>query len=293
MRLFTRLGPEWSGSGQVTMTRGKLFGVTVRDATFPLGWAFAPGGPGELRLRDAAAQASRGRLTARATLAWGGETRLDGQTRFSGVDLGEFLRQYTDTRVAGGLASGRIDFGGRNLRSANDLTATVDASLAETTAFQVPVLRQVAPFILPGVGANAMFQSGDLRGTLAGGVFRIQRLTLVGELARVFAEGTVTLQQRLNLDVTANTNQLGLDPAALRLFGLSLPAFGPIPLGLLNEASGHLSNVTISLRVTGTIRAPSIQVRPVQLLSDTAVRFFLGQFGVPASVSGRLINPVP
>jgi hypothetical protein len=280
-RLVSRLGREWTGSGQVLLTYGKLFGVTVRDARFPLGWGFVPGGQGELRLGDATAQASRGRLTARADLAWGGETRLDGQVRFYGVDLGEFLSTYTDAHAVGGLASGRIDFGGHNLRSAGDLTARVEATLAQTSAMRLPVFRQLVPFILPGPGANAAFDSGELRGTLGGGVFRVDRLTLAGRYARIFAQGTVTLQQRLNLDVMATTAQFGIDPAYLRLLGLSLPAVGPISLGLLNEATSYLSNRLIRLRVTGTVRVPSIQVSPLLLLGETAVRFFIGDTRVP------------
>ena len=73
----------------------------------------------------------------------------------------------------------------------------------------------------------------------------------------------------------------GLDPAVLRPFGLALPMVGPIPLGLLNEASAYLSNRTIRLRVTGTIKAPAIAVNPVALLSESAVRFFVAQSGMP------------
>jgi hypothetical protein len=123
---------------------------------------------------------------------------------------------------------------------------------------------------------------------LAGGVFRIQRLTLAGDIARIFAEGTITLQhQRLNLDVIANTKQLGLDPNALRLLGLTIPVAGPIPIGLISQASTYLSNRTIQLHVGGTIAAPSVQVNTARLLSEAAVRFFLNQSPIPIpSVSG-------
>lgn len=293
VRLFTRFGTEWAGSGQVVMGYGKLFGVTVRDARFPLGWAVAPGRRGELRLHDAAAQASRGRLTAQAKLTWGEAAQLDGQARFSAIDVGELLSHYSESRVVGGLATGRADFGGRNMRSVKDLWARVEAKLAEAVPSQMPVARQVMPFILPGVGANVQFTSGDLRGVLGGGVFRLENLSLVGQMARVFAEGTVTVEHgRLNLEVVANTNQLGMDPAVLRTFGLALPMIGPIPVGLLNEATGYLSNRTIRLHVGGTVRAPAIQVNPAALLSESAVRFFVGQTGVPVPTAA-LRAPAP
>jgi translocation and assembly module TamB len=286
-RLVTRLGGEWSGSGQVVLPYGKLLGVTIRDARFPLGWTVVPGRRGELRLADASAQASRGRLTARAELAWGETARLDGQAQFSAVDVGELLSHYSETKVVGGLANGRVVISGRNMRSATDLTARVDATLAQATPSQLPVFRQVMPFVLPGVGANMQFQSGDIRGALSGGVFRIERLTLTGDLARLYADGTVTLQQRLNLNVVANTSQLGLDPAVLQIFNLALPAVGPVPLGLLNQATNYLSNRTISLRVAGTIRAPSVQINPVPFLTESVVRYFVSQTGVPVPAAAQ------
>jgi hypothetical protein len=281
IRLVTRLGREWTGAGQVVLSNGKLFGVTIRDAQLPLGWAVAPGRRGELRLHDATAQAARGRMTGQAELKWGYAARLNGQIRFTAIDAGELLSHYTESQVVCGLASGRIDFGGRDMHSARDLTARVDAKLAQAMPSHMPVFRQVMPMILPGVGANVQFQSGDLRGTLGGGVFHVERLTLVGDVARIYAEGIVTLQQRLDLNMVANTNQLGIDPAALQLLGVTLPTIGPIPLGAMNQAVSYLSNRTISLRVTGTIRAPVVQVNPVPFLTETAVRFFIAQAGVP------------
>ena len=64
----------------------------------------------------------------------------------------------------------------------------------------VPVVK-IAPFVVPGQSANTTFRSGDLRATLARGIFTVQRLALVGNSARVFIDGTVTLSERLNLNV--------------------------------------------------------------------------------------------
>jgi translocation and assembly module TamB len=232
-------------------------------------------------------------LTAKANLSWGESARLDGQARFTAIDVGELLSHYTESRVVAGLATGRVDFGGQNMRSAKDISARVDAKLTQAVPSQMPVFRQVMPFIVPGVGANVQFDSGDLRAVLGGGVFRIEQLSLVGELARVFAEGSVTVDhQRLNLEVVANTKQLGMEPAVLQTLGLSLPLVGPIPMSVLNQATGYLSNRTIRLRVTGTIKAPAVQVNVAALLSETAVRFFIAQAGVPIP-SAALQAPGP
>jgi translocation and assembly module TamB len=281
VRLRGLLGSEWYGTADVAVGRGKLFGVTINDARFPLSWSITRGLNGRIRLTDASAQASMGRLTAKGEFTWGGENQLNGLVQFTNIDMGELLSRYSDRQVLGGRATGRATLGGRNLRSASEITAAVEATLGQAQASQLPVFRQLTPFILPGRSSNAWFRSGELRGHLAGGVFRIERLTLVGDAASVYADGTVTLQERLNLDVVANTRQLGYDPAALRLLRLSIPAVGPIPLAAINQASSYLSNRTIRLRVTGTIAAPSIQVNAARLLTESAVRFFLNQSPVP------------
>src|SRR5262249_26292768 len=156
--------------------------------------------------------------------------------------LGAFLSEYTDTRAVGGLATGRGDFGGRDVRSAVDVTARGEGRPAPADAAPGAGLRPPGPFVLPGRGGGARVGAGRPRGVLSRGVFRIDRLALIGRLARLHIEGTVTLQERLDLDVVAATNPLGIDPACLRLLNLRLPAVGPIPLSLVNEVSNYLSN---------------------------------------------------
>src|SRR5262249_21282880 len=120
-----------------------------------------------------------------------------------------------------------------------------------------------------------------LRGQLARGVFRIQRLSLESTFGQVFIDGTVSLQGRLNLDVLANTSSLGPSTPTLRLLGLRLPTVGPLPLTLALEAREFLSNRLIPLHVSGTIRSPTIAVEPLSLLTEEALRYFLNRANVP------------
>jgi hypothetical protein len=281
LRIVGHRGQDWHGMASVVLSTGKLFGLNVRGVLLPFAWALNPGRGGELRLHDASADLARGRMSGQAELRWGETARLTGQIVFNGIDVGELISHYSSSQAVRGLASGRVDLGGQEMRSVKDLTARMRAELRQTFAAQAPVFRQVLPMILPGVGANMQFQSGEFRGTLGAGVLHVERLTLVGDLARIFAEGTVTLEQRLDLNVIANTNQLGIDPAAMRLLGVTLPAVGPIPLGAVNQAVSYLANQTISLRVTGTIKTTSVRISPAPLLTQAAVRFFVNQAGVP------------
>lgn len=277
-----RLGREWRGAGRILFTNGRVAGVNVNDWRVPLDFTFVPSrGRGEFVVRDSTAEIALGRATGEASWTWGGESRLDGQVRFTGVNLQTLLRQLADTGQGGlGQINGRIRFAGDNVRSIDDVTADLDATLRQTQAQGLPVIFQVLPFVAPGQ-SSALFDSGSLRARLSGGVIRVQRLGLQGRALRLFAEGTANLEGRLNLEVTAMTGQYGVNPNTLRLLGLRLPAAGPVPVSLILQATSALSNRLIHLRVTGTYRHPSIQVEPLSLLTQEAVYFFLNQAGVP------------
>jgi hypothetical protein len=277
-----RLDSEWSGSAVVTLVRGRVLGVEVTEWRVPIDFILSPRRAyGQAMVQDTSAQVALGRVTGRGEVTWDSVNRLDGSVRFSGVDLAPLLRQAGDLgQVGAGKASGRVDLVANDLRSLNDLTAVIDASFQQAQPLEFPVFRQLVPFL--GVGqSTSTFTSGDLRARLERGVVRVQRLTLTGTNLRLVAEGTVTLEGRLALEVTALTGQVGVNPRFLRLLGLRIPAFGPIPLSVLLEASTYLANRTLHLRVSGTIRNPSIQVEPVSLLSDTAVRYFINQSSLP------------
>ncbi len=93
--------------------------------------------------------------------------------------------------------------------------------------------------------------------------------------------GTVTLQGRLSLEVTARSGNVGVNPAFVRFLGLRIPAVGPLPVALLMEASTYLSNRLVHLRVTGTVRSPIITIEPLSLLTEEALRFFVNRANIP------------
>jgi translocation and assembly module TamB len=277
------LGREWRGSGEIAVVRGWVAGVEIVDWSLPLGWAFVPGfGSGQVDIRESTGQLALGRVVSRASLTWGIGLRVEGQVRFFGVELRTLVRQVTElSQLGSGQVSGRFDFAGDEVRSVDDLTGTLDARLQQTQALQLPVLQQIAPFLSVGQSSAAIFQAGSLRGHLAHGVFRIDQLSFTGTLLQLFVNGTVSLQERLNLEVMANTGNLGVNPAFVRFLGLRLPAVGPIPLTLLLEASTYFSNRLVHLRVTGTVRSPVITVEALSLLTEEALRFFVNRSNLP------------
>jgi hypothetical protein len=280
-RVRGRLGREANGSADVFVQRGRIAGVEVTEWRLPFSWAYAVReGRGELTLRDSSAQVAQGRATLQASAQWGTGLRLDGLLRFANVDLRALSRQASEgTQYVSGRLTGRFDFGGTDVRALNDLQGTLRATLGEAQALQAPALQQVAPFI--GLPTSYAFNSGELSARLGRGVFRIETLALQGDVARLFVGGTVTLAGRLDLDVTARTGPVGADIGALRLLGVRVPTTGYIPLTVVTAASRYLSNRVIHLRVTGTLRSPSITLEPGALLTQEAVRFFLDRANLP------------
>jgi uncharacterized protein involved in outer membrane biogenesis len=279
-RLRGTVGRHLTGGGSVVLTRGKVAGVDVTEWRVPLRFDMVPArGRAEITVDDMSATVAHGRVSGHGTLGFGGDTRMDGNVRFTGVDMRALLRPMTDsTAIGGGLATGRIDFAGSNVRSLDDVTATVDASFAQAQALRMPVLSALVPFVARGQ-SNSTFQSGRLRGRLSAGIFRVQGLSLSGNVVSLFAEGIVSTGGRLNLDVTATTGLIGAGTGVLGLLGLRVPAFGPLPLGLLVEATSFFASTSVQLRVTGTIRSPSVRVQPLTLLTSEAARFFLLRAG--------------
>ena len=268
------------------LTRGRVFGAAVDELHLPLTFEFSPR-DGQ-RPADASATPTPswrgGRATGQAEFDWsGGEApRLEGNARFNNAEVRSLVKPGGELgSYVVGKVTGRVDFGADSLRSLDDLNATVDATLADSQALQIPVLSVLVPYLAPGQSATT-FQQGDLRGRLSRGVFRLQRLTLSSSDR---ADGHRRQRQH------AGPARPGRDgqhrPARLqpRLPAGRRPAHPggrPHPrFGVCWRPVPYLSNRVIHLRVTGTVRNPDVQLEPVQVLAEEAVRFFVLQSGAP------------
>jgi uncharacterized protein involved in outer membrane biogenesis len=279
-----RLGAEWNGGGTAVLNRGRLFGIEVTDLRLPVQFAFAPRqARGEMTVSDVSGNVAQGRLVGRGQFTFADGARASGQLRFSDVNLRTLLGSAGEVgSIASGRLTGRFDFSGADMHSVNDLTGTLTATLNETQALQFPVLRQIAPFLRVGASATT-FQNGQLEARLNRGTLNVQHFSLESTLVQIMIEGTVSLEGRLNLDVTARTGNLAALPVGLRLLGLRIPIAGPIPLSLITEASLLLARSTVHLSVTGSVRNPVVTVEPLRLLTEQAVRYFILRAIVPSA----------
>jgi hypothetical protein len=284
LRVRGSLGRTWRGSGEAALTRGRVFGAAVDEWHVPVSFELVPArGSGLLRISDSTAQLAGGRATAQAELHWaGGEApRLEGNVRFANAEVRSLVKPGGSLgSYVVGKVTGRLDFRADSLRSTDDLEAAVAAALTDSQALEIPVLSALTPFIAPGQSATR-FQSGDIRGRLSRGVFRLQRLTLSSPAMHLAVVGSVNTSGRLDLDVAGNTGRFGYNPAFLQAVGLRIPAAGPIPVTVLLQASALLSDRVIHLHVGGTVRNPDVHLEPLQVLAEEAVRFFVLQSGAP------------
>ena len=279
-----QVGRDVRASGTVTLERGTVSGVAVSGLRIPFNVAATPGGYGRLTIREAKVNAGSGTALAELTMNWGTAVRVDGQVKLVNVPIRTISPDLGDFGLLGnGRLTGRFDLAGTNVRSIDDLNGSLVAMLGNTSPREVPILQQAVPFLNPA-GLVKPFDTGDIRANLTRGVFRIQRLALVSPNAQLFAEGNISLAGRVDMNVVAHTGTIGPSSRGLRLFGLRVPAFGPVPIGLIRDVSDFLSNRTVRLSITGTVSDPKVQVNVAALITEQAVRFFVSRY-VPGNVA--------
>ena len=273
------LGRPVRARGMATLRRGEIAALGVTGIRVPFSLSFDPlTGESRVEVRDTSAQLARGRVTGSWQLGWRRGLYVDGQWRFADVDMPELVRQFSSTsRFGQGRLTGTLTLSGTNVQSVDDLQGRLVASLRNTQALAMPVLQQVQPYLSRGVTGTTRFDQGEIEATLRRGVINIQELSLVSDTAQLFATGRVTTAGRLDLQVTASTSQLAQSRLIAQPLLRQVTAAAAPPVSLLLTASQFLQDRVIHLHVTGTVRSPTIRIRPLPTLQEEAVRFFLQQ----------------
>jgi hypothetical protein len=157
-RIRGKLGRTLSGTADLKLTRGKLFGLEFADWRVPMTWSVAPGqGRAELEILETSAQLARGRASGKLGLSWDHSARVEGFVRLDRVELGDLLKQAIGSSDLGaGRTTAKLDIKGTDVRSLNDVSGNLVASFEQAQALQVPVLQQIAPFL--GLAPSTTFQ---------------------------------------------------------------------------------------------------------------------------------------
>ncbi|HEX7376380.1 MAG TPA: AsmA-like C-terminal region-containing protein [Pirellulales bacterium] len=265
--------------GDVAVARGRAAGVAINGIRAPVkGSIDLARGRGTLELHGLTGQIAHGRVSGNMDVALADGLGLAGRGAFTDIDLRSLLQNSRSARrLAGGKITGSYTFAGRNVRTANDLTGTLNATLRDAQAMSLPVLERTVPYLTGGVSGSTTFGDGALRAALARGVVRIERFSLSSGSTQVYAQGKATLTGRLDLNVTVNTGQLNVPQRTLTMLASRVLLIAAPPVGLLLNVTQFLSNQAINLEVTGTVRAPAIRLKPLSLLGREAAQFFLMQ----------------
>ncbi len=284
-----RGGRSLHGSGTLAFAGTQLQGLDLVDAQIPFQWLYrVDSGAAHLEVPETSIPFAHGRLTARTTIDWDGTLSTDGHVQVSAVELQALGRSSSNlTTLGNGRITGQARFNGRQMRSLDDLAATFTAKFTRSQAFQLPVLRELARFVIPGQSLNVTFQEGNVRGRLARGVVHLQQFTLSGTGSRLLVSGTVSTAGRLNLDVVSAPRTNLVEPLLQRYLAVPVLAANPLTLPLFLRANAGITNRMIFLHVAGTVRNPVIQVQAVPQLGQEALFYFAGSTGLVLPTTGN------
>ena len=274
------IGSQINLVGTVAAEHGKINGVPVSELRLPFQFDFAPSsGRAELRIREATGQVARGKVNGKLELDFYSDlpSRVEGEVQFTNVNV-QMIADGAEAVTGNNPVTGKFDFNGTNVQSVNDLKGSLRANLGEAKPLLLPLLSDLVPFLGPGSSVSSLIREGEVRASLSNGLFRFQKFSLTGPQLSLFIDGTISLLGRVDLNVVAQAGNFGLDSRLVRLARLALPLTGVgIPVRIAADASRILSNRTVRLEITGTLRNHTTRIKPLALLSDEAIRYFLEQ----------------
>lgn len=274
LRAFYGAGQPWRCYGNLALQRGEIGEVLLRNVRSTVEASYDPrSGRRELRLRDAVAELAPGRIAGDFSVQADSQLQLDGKGKLTNVPLENLLRRSAKNPDLAGAVSGSFSVSGRNVRALRDLNGRVQARLREVHG--LPGSHHSGSFTSGALTSNTKFHDGELRADLSRGVLRLERLSLSGDKTQAYVTGTASLAGRLDLQATLDVGLL--DPTSQALLSLATQlslAVAP-PVALILEANQFLTNQVIHLQIVGSIRSPSVRVRPLPLLGEEALRFFL------------------
>ena len=278
----TTLGTLLQGSAMITMPRGKLFRIQVQEFRLPVRWSIVPGSRrGLVEIPDLDMTVAQGRMQVGLSyrFAMGGSSKLSGHIALVNVNGNSIIRVLSDTGPSvGGLTSGRIDFTADPLRTIHDLTGTIRLSSERLYLFQAPVFRDLSRMIGPNASPQTSLRRVELKAVVTRGFIRIQRFSCAAPTVQLFVDGMVSLDGRLRLGLTGSSGSQALRLALGPIVAASIPlSFNPLSALVVIQASRIIAQHTIQAEITGTLRSPSVQIRPLATLTEEGVRFFLDQ----------------
>lgn len=207
----------------------------------------------------------------------------------------DYSSLFMDAGSIGGYARGQLDgqltLNGQGIQSVNDLQGRYDARLGGTEARAVPGLISLQSYLGAFSLAGTTFDAGRARGTIGGGVLRVDEFWLSSDRARVWADGRVRLAGG-QLDIEAVVQTGSFETQNLALLALAETAAIPagIPLGAIIEVNRLASNRTLYLELVGPLSRPRVRVRPLDTFRENAAQILIREAAAVALPFGSFIG---
>ena len=273
---------DWRGRGQLDMSRADLAGMSIQRLRIPFQWAFLPKRNNWILVsRDAHANFARGRVSADLQMLVGRRLDFKCAGRLERISLTTLLRRAPGVvDSVGGTLSAQFRFGGRDVRSLNDVTGRYHGKVVQSRVLMLPILREMAASL--GLGAlTRKFDIAEMEGRLSrGGVLRLDRVTLANNNLQMDAAGRIWLNGRIDLDVAAHVGEFAVETALEQMLASPLQVLRVASIEQLVQASEFLDRRLLFLNLSGTVRNPTINPRPNQNLDRDTILFFVDQASV-------------
>jgi translocation and assembly module TamB len=277
-----RLDETFHANAEVNVASARFAGFPLRELQLPADISLTPGGgEGSVHVRRWSARVAGGRVRGTAALRIGTDQSFQTEVQLLDLDLEAVTRLLSDARqTAAGKVSGKITLGGSDPALVQTYRGRIALDLDDASLVSIPVFRELDKFL--GASRGGLFENGELSAVIANRQLQIDKLALEGRLAQIHGTGTVGFGGQLNLEMLVNTNEI-IAQTGEALLGI-VPGLRQV-IRRREEArlrfSSFLSNRLIKLRVTGTLKNPSVSVDPSIRIADPALGFFSNVFEVP------------
>ncbi|WP_166831753.1 hypothetical protein [Thalassoroseus pseudoceratinae] len=271
-------GRIWLAEAVFSLTRGSVADVAVSSLSIPFRATWAGvGEKAEINVRSFSGIVGGGRVRGNFSAHMDGTNNIDGRVDFENVNLSAINEIGTPNgALSGSQISGELTITGSRIRSLSDITVAIDGSFSRTRASRLPFLAGLLQAI-PGVRVSQPIEEGHVSAQLQGDVVLIDELAVRTPSLVIYANGTITLRQRLNLELVVATGDF--DRPRGGLLGLLLlrriDGGGRSSAGLFSRFGRLLTDQLISFHVRGTIARPVFKVRSIPLLPKDGVQFFI------------------
>ena len=205
---------------------------------------------------------------------------------FSNVDTEKMLAEMAGVKQADqGKLTGRLLLTGHGVRSTRQLKGSFRGSLQRVSAFELPVLSDVARLLSVTNLQSTDFDSDTIELLLSNNQINVKQFNFSSSLVKIAITGQAFLDGRLNLSAAARVENLQQPTLLDELAGSPLASLSPVAAA--SNASEFLSERLVFIKINGNFKRPQVRVDTGQQLKNEAIRYFLPGSNILPYLTGR------